>query len=119
MFFLQWAAVRPVAKGVEQGTHFHAFGRFLGQQVEQGVGDGVVAEVEIFQMDVMSGTANGFEQVGELVMPVHQQFYFVVVGQWGTHLFQPVHDDAVAGALRMHMSCKQKQEHSEADGDMY
>ena len=38
-----------VAKAVEKSTHLHAFGRFLGEHVEEHAGDGVVAEVEVLQ----------------------------------------------------------------------
>ena len=35
VLFFQWTVVRGVSEGVEQRTHGHSLGCFLGQQVEK------------------------------------------------------------------------------------
>ena len=78
----------PVAEGVEHGAYFHSFLYLFGQQVEQGIGNGVVAEVEVFQVYVVARLADFLKQVCKLVVPVHQQFHFVVVSGRIPHLLQ-------------------------------
>ena len=41
--------------------YFHAFFHFFGQQVEQRIGYRVIAEIEVFQMNVVFGVADGAE----------------------------------------------------------
>ena len=120
VFLLERLVVRPVAERIEQGPHLHPFGSLLGQQVEQGVGDGVVAEVEIFQMDVVACAADGFEQVDELVVSVHQQFHPVVAGHGDSHVLQALHDGAVAaGGLGRGPAGKEQEEHGQDRDDMF
>ena len=64
--------VRPVAERIEHGPYFHAFFYLFGQQVEQRIGYRVIAEIEVFQMDVMFGVAYFFEEVKELLPSAHQ-----------------------------------------------
>jgi len=61
MSLLERFIVRPVAERIEHGSYFHAFFHFFGQQVEQRIGYRVIAEIEIFQMDVVFGVADGAE----------------------------------------------------------
>lgn len=72
MVFLQWLVVGPVTEGIEHGADFNPFLDLLCQKAEQGIGYGVVAEIEIFQMDMMPGMADILEEVDELVMTGHQ-----------------------------------------------
>ena len=53
--------VRPVAERIEHGPYFHAFFYLFGQQVEQRIGYRVIAEIEIFQMNVVFGVTDGAE----------------------------------------------------------
>ena len=87
----QRLVVRPVAEGVEHGAHFHSLGSFLGQQVEKGVSDGVVAEVEVFQVDMVARLADGAEQVGELLLSAHQQLHAVVACHGDAFFTQVIH----------------------------
>lgn len=79
MAFFQWLVVGPVAEGIEHGADFNSLLGFLCQKAEQGIGYGVVAEVEVFQMDMMPGMADILEEIDELVMAGHQQFHFIVI----------------------------------------
>ena len=99
MLFFQRLAVRPVAEGVKQGTYFHAFLHLLGQQVEQGVGDGVVAEVEVFQVYMMACPADGVEQVGKFIPSRSKQFHAVVARHGDACRAQVVHHQRVARCL--------------------
>ena len=46
MVFLQWLVVGPVTEGIEHGADFNPFLDLLCQKAEQGIGYGVVAEIE-------------------------------------------------------------------------
>lgn len=73
MLFLQRLVVRCVAETVEEGTHLDSFFSLLRQQVEEHVGNGVVAEVEIFQVDAAFRLTYCGEHVVELLLSAHQQ----------------------------------------------
>ena len=47
-------------------------------------------------MYVVLGLADILEEIDELVATGHQQFYFVIVSDGGSHLLQVVHNDRVA-----------------------
>ena len=100
MVFLQWLVVGPVAEGIEHGADFNSLLDFLCQKAEQGIGYGVVAEVEVFQMDMMPGMADILEEIDELVMAGHQQFHFIVISDGGAHFLQVIHDNGIACCLR-------------------
>ncbi len=72
MAFFQWLVVGPVAESIKHGADFNPFLDLLCQKAEQGIGYGVVAEVEVFQMDMVPGMADILEEVNELVMTGHQ-----------------------------------------------
>ena len=72
VFLLQRPVVRQVAESIEKCAHFHTFFYLLGQQAKEGTGDGVVAEVEVLQMNVVACASDSFEQIGELVFAAHQ-----------------------------------------------
>ena len=96
MLFAQRFVVRPVAESIEQSTYFHTFLYFLRQQVEQCVGNGVVAEVEILQMYVMACLTDGIEEVGKLGASCREQFDAVVARHRDTLPTQIVHHQCVA-----------------------
>ena len=59
-------------------------------------------------MDMVACATDRFEQVGEFFITAHQQFYPVIVGQRSAHVFQAVHNDAVAwGSLGSGMSSQE------------
>ena len=68
VLFLQRLAVRHVAEAVEYSPHLNAFLHLRGQQLEEGVGNGVVAEVEVFQVDGVARIADGLEHVVEFLL---------------------------------------------------
>ena len=79
VFFLQWLVVGRVAETIIQGPHLNAFGGFHCENVEQEVGDGVVAEIEVFEMDALLGLTNGSKHIVELFLSAHQQGDGIVV----------------------------------------
>ena len=78
--------VRPVAERIKHGPYFHAFFHLLGQQIEKRIGYRVIAEIEVFQMNVMFGVAYFFEEIQKLLPSAHQKLYFIVGGNWNALL---------------------------------
>jgi hypothetical protein len=91
MFFLEWLIIGQVAKIVEHGTHFDTLAHLLGQQVEKGIGYGVVSEIEILKMNAVFCLADILEHAQEFITTAFQQSHPVVVGQRHTRFFQIVH----------------------------
>lgn len=50
MLLFQWLIVGCVAERIEEGAYLHTFLRFFGEEVEEGISYGVIAEVEVFKM---------------------------------------------------------------------
>ena len=94
---LQRLVVGVIAEAVEHGTHLHAFFGFLPQQVEQQHGDGVVAEIEVFQVDAALGLTDGTEHVVELLLSGQKQGDAVVVRETDVLLPQRLYYQRVAG----------------------
>ena len=61
MSLLERFIVRPVAERIKHGPYFHAFFHLFGQQIEKRIGYRVIAEIEVFQMNVVFGVADGAE----------------------------------------------------------
>ncbi len=72
MVLFQRLVVRGIAKRIEQRTNFDALGGFFRQKVEQKHGDGVVSEVEIFEIHAAMGFANGLKHIVELLLSALQ-----------------------------------------------
>ena len=66
--FLQRLVVGVVAETVEHGPHLDTLLALLTQDVEEQRGDGVVAEVEVLQMDTALGLSDGSEHVVKLLL---------------------------------------------------
>ena len=79
MSLLERLIVGAVSKPVKQCAHLDSRFCPLRQQVNQGVGDGVIAEIEVFQMNAFLGLTDGLEQVVKFLLAVHQQCDRVVV----------------------------------------
>ena len=60
------------------------------------MGDGVVTEIEIFQMDAAAGLADGLEHVVEFLLSRHQQGHAVVVAESDVTLAQCLNNQRVA-----------------------
>ena len=73
--------VGEVAKGIIHRTDLHTLTDFFCQEVEEQVGDGVVAEIEVFQMDERLGFSHCLEEVLELVVTTLEQADAVAVGE--------------------------------------
>ena len=67
---LERAIVGPVAPPIEDGAHLHALGCLARKEAKELLGDGVVAEVEIFQVDALAGLRDSCEEVVEECLPL-------------------------------------------------
>ena len=97
MFFLQRLVVGVVAEAVEEGTYLHTFLPFLPEDIEEQAGDGVVAEVEVFQVDTALGLADRLEHVGKLITARHEQADTVPLCEDDTLAAHFRHQKGVAG----------------------
>ena len=88
MPFLQRTVVGGIAEAVEQSPHLNAFTRFPHEYLEQTGSNGVVAEVEIFQMYAAFRLTYGTEHIVEFLLTIHQQRHTVVAGELHTSLTQ-------------------------------
>ncbi len=105
----QRLVVRVVAETVEQGSHFHALGRLHTQKVEQLGRNGVVAEVEVFEVNAAAGLPDGFEHVVKLGLSGGEQRHAVVVTEGYAVILKYLHDGRIASVyckiacLRLHV----------------
>ena len=97
MAFLLWFIVGPISESIEQCPDFYAFFYFFGKQIEECIGDRVISKVEIFQMNVVFGTAYGFKKVIEFFTPAGKQFYFVAVSDGNARFLKEVDHHLFAG----------------------
>ena len=67
MPFSQRAVIGTIPKGVIQGSHLYALLRFFGEQLKESTGNGVVAEIEVFQMHARLCLPDCGEHVMELL----------------------------------------------------
>ena len=74
MVFLKRLVVGVIAKAVEHRPDLHPFLAFFPEDIKEQRGDGVIAEIEIFQMDTALGLSDGLEHICEFVLARHQQF---------------------------------------------
>ena len=79
MVLFQRLVVRGIAKSIEQRTNLDTLSGFFRQKVEQKHGDGVVSEVEIFEIHAAMGFANGLKHIVELFLSALEQLDFIVV----------------------------------------
>ena len=96
----QRLVVGVVAEAVEEGAYLNAFAPFLAQNVEEQRCDGVVTEVEVFQMDAVACLTDGLEQVVELRLSALQHMYAVIVSESYPVIGHDTTDDAVAGVCQ-------------------
>ena len=93
--FLQGAVVGCVAESIVECAYLHALLGFHGEEVEEQGGDGVVAEVEVFEMNAASGLPDGLEHVVELSLPGGEQCDGVVSGEGDTFMAQVVDNERI------------------------
>jgi hypothetical protein len=97
MVFLQGLVVGIVAKAIEHGANLDTFLALLAQDVEKERGYGVVAEIEIFQVDAALGLTDGSEHIVKLLLSGEQQRDAVVVGEADVALAQRLYDERICG----------------------
>ena len=61
------------------------------------MGYGVIAEVEVLQVDMVSGLANGLKEVNELVVTVEEQFHPIVGCDGNLHASHIFHHHGITG----------------------
>ena len=97
----QRAVVGTVAEAVEQSPHLDALGCLCAEDFEEFLGNGVVAEVEIFEVDAFAGSANGGEEVFELLATGGEEHHAVVARELHAEAaFEEAHDGRVAPGCR-------------------
>ena len=79
MPFAEWTVVGVVAETIEERPYLDALFCLVAQQMKQQAGNGIIAKIEIFQMYAASSLSDGFEQVVELLLTVHEQRHAVVM----------------------------------------
>lgn len=107
----QGLVVGIIAESVEQGSYFHTFFCLRFEKIKEEVGNGVVAEVEIFKMDAAASLPDGFEEVVELLLSVGKQRHGIVVRERDA-LSAKLVDDKRVGCLRIR-ECKAAQQEYE------
>ena len=86
MLLLQWLIVGVITETIKQGSYLYTFLALLSENVKEARGDGIVAEVEVFQVNAALCLPNGLEHIGELILAGHQQLHMVVGGESDTLL---------------------------------
>ena len=96
MLLFERLVVRPVTECIEQCPYLDTLFHFFAEQVEQCIGYGVVTEIEIFQMNVILRSADGFEQVFKFLPPAFDKFHLIVVSDRDVRVLEELHDKGVA-----------------------
>ena len=98
---LQRLVVAGVSESIKHGAHSHTLFHLLTQNVEGQIGNGVVAEVEVFQIDVALRLTEIVEQVFELVVPVEEEFHMIMRRDIHPHFCEVLlHQRTALGVLR-------------------
>ena len=93
----QWAVVGTVAEAVEQSPHLDALGCLRAENFEEFLGNGVVAKVEIFEVNALAGGAYGGKEVLELLAAGGEEHHAVVARELHVEAaFEEAHDGRVA-----------------------
>ena len=71
--FPHWPVVAGISEAVEDRSHFNAFLCLCGQTAYQFLVDGVIAEVEVFQVNTRPCLIYCFKQVVELLLSSREQ----------------------------------------------
>ena len=101
---LERAIVGPVAATVEESTHLHTLGGLARKEAKELLGDGVVAEVEIFEVNAFASLRNSREEVVEEFLPRFEEADSIVVCKLHPVRFlQEAHNGTVA-TLSAHRS---------------
>ncbi len=95
--FAQRTVVAAVAEGIEQRPYLNTLLGFLGQEVEEERGYGVVAEIEIFKVHAAARLLDGLEHVVKLLLSAHEKRHAVVVRERHALLSQLHGNQRVAG----------------------
>jgi len=108
----EWTVVGRIAESVEQCPHLDSFFGFGGKEPEQFSGYGVIAKIEVFQVDTFSGLCNSFEQVVKFLLPVFEENDSIVVRKFYVPtILQIFHDKTIRTPLRIPRNgCTDKEE---------
>ena len=100
MALLQRLVIGVVTETVEQSSDFNAFAAFLTQDVKKQEGNGVIAEVEVLQMNAAAGLPYGFEHIIEFLLTAHEQLDTVAFGEAYAVLLHLLAEDSITRLLR-------------------
>ena len=78
--------VAAVAEGVVEQAYLNALPNLDGKAVEESVGYGVVAEIEVFHVNGLSGLVNSLKKVAKLILAAAEEYYTIVGGEDGSFL---------------------------------
>ena len=104
MPFLHRTVVACIAETVEDGPHLNAFLCLCSQMAYQFLVDGVVAEVEIFQVNARACLVNCLEQVVELLLSGRQQGDRIVMRKTHPFFTELIDEQGVSSCFRRCMS---------------
>lgn len=78
--------VAAIAEGVVEQAYLNALPNLDGKAVEESVGYGVVAEIEVFHVNGLSGLVNSLKKVAKLILAAAEEYYTIVGGEDGSFL---------------------------------
>ena len=95
MFFLQRTVVACVSESIVYGTNLDTLAGFLCEKVEKGIGYGVVAEVEVFEMHAMPRLTDSSEHILEFLRTIGEKCYAIVMRECHTLFPHYINDEGV------------------------
>ena len=110
MFFLKRPVVRYVTEPVKECPDDNPFPDFLCKNFEEQIGNGVVSEVEVFQMHRTLGVPYGIEHVIEFLLSRHQQHDRVVPGEFHAFVTQLAYYQGVGSLCITYQAMQAKQQ---------
>ena len=99
MMLLERLVVGHVSEIIKQGAHLNPLFCLHGQEVKQRIGNRVVTEVEVLQMDMMPRAPHLGKQVFKLLAPALEQLHLVAIGHLHSRLLQVVFHYRIAARL--------------------
>ena len=79
VFLFERLVVGVIAETIEHGPYFHTLLTLLAQDIEKQRGNGVIAEVEVFQMDAAACLADVLEHTFKFFLARHDEADFIAL----------------------------------------
>lgn len=115
MLFLERTVVRTVSEAVKQSSHFHTLPHLFRQEIKKFSGNGIVAEVKIFQVYAFASLRDSLEHVIELFLSGAEHDNTVISRKLDTEIsLQKTDKYRITAFLRIYIVAEKRKDQEEA-----